>query len=107
MFTKINIGLWMFVPKDQRDHLVNVFGIKRTGVSEIKNEEIISDGYSNADLEGITKEKMEEYIGSEVDSFHRAWEVTLSKCRGELEEEPQDINKETKKDKKKTHDKEK
>ncbi len=104
MFEKISIGLWMFLPRAHRDHLVSVFDLKRTGISEIKNEEVISDGYSNADLEGITKEKMEAYIGSEAESFHRAWEITLSKCRGELSDEPKDINKEFKKGKKKSHE---
>lgn len=106
MFTKINIGLWMFLPKEQRDHLARVFDLRRNGVAEIRDQEVVSDGYSNTDLEGITKEKMEEYVGSEAESFHRAWEITLSKCRGELADEPQDINGEIKKGKKKNHDKE-
>ena len=64
-----------------RSELVLEFGIKRTGITEIRDQTIISDGYSIEDLKAITLEKMNEYIGSTEESFPRAWEITCSKAK--------------------------
>lgn len=69
---------WLLLPREVKNELINVFGIERTGISEVRDNEIISDGYSQKDLMVITKETMAKYIGSD-ESFLRAWEITLSK----------------------------
>lgn len=73
----------MLLDKQVRNHLVKVFNIPRTGITEIRDQEIIRDGYSDEDLKAITLEKMNEYIGS-TEVFPRAWELTCSKARYEL-----------------------
>lgn len=80
---KIYQPLWLTLDKKTRDHLARVFGVPTSGIAEIRDQVIISDGRTNADLESITKEKMEEYVGSTAD-FARLWEITLSKSRFEL-----------------------
>ena len=109
MYTKVYRELWMLLPKEQRQHLVVVFNISRTGVTEIRDQDIISDGHSNMDLEVISAEKMAEYTGSPAtEPFHRLWEITVSKSNYELnppiniptiepivEEKPLEIIKET------------
>lgn len=84
MFNNVFVHTWMALPREIRGHLVDVFKIERTGISEIRDNEVISDGYSNIDLQAITLEKMNEYIGSTETSFPHAWEVTCSKAKGEL-----------------------
>lgn len=74
---------WMSLPRETRKHLVKVFDIERTGISEVRDNEVITDGYTNQDLEAITREKMVKYTGSD-ESFSRLWEVTLSKVKYEL-----------------------
>lgn len=82
-FQKIPQQLWMMLTREQRVHLAQVFDIKKTGVAEIRDSEVISDGHSSLDLEGITAEKMEAYVGSS-ESFSRLWELTVAKCKYEL-----------------------
>ena len=85
MFQKISAPLWMLLPKEEREHLVKVFHLTKTGPVEVYNEMVKADGYSDGDLSVITKESMSAYTGSPVDMpFHRLWEVTLSKCNYEL-----------------------
>lgn len=67
-----------------KQKLVEVFNIIKTGSSEIRDNHVVSDGYTQSDLKAITLEKMNAYIGSEESSFLRAWEVTLSKVNFEL-----------------------
>jgi hypothetical protein len=74
---------WVSLPKEVRVHLISVFGLVRTGVTEVINQEVKSDGFTNDDLKGITLEKMNGYIGS-TETFARAWELTLSKVNSEL-----------------------
>ncbi len=69
--------------KDVKDHLVKIFDLKRSGITEIRDQEVIRDGYSDEDLKAITLEKMIEYVGSE-ETFPRAWELTCAKVKYEL-----------------------
>lgn len=83
MYNNVPSQLWMLLDKDIRKHLVKVFNIPMNGIREIIDDRVISDGYSNADLQAITLEKMIEYIGSE-ETFPRAWEMTCAKASKEL-----------------------
>lgn len=77
----------MILPSDMKAHLVKVFNITRTGVTEIRDSEVIRDGYTADDLLSISHEKMTAYIGSE-ETFPRAWELTCMKARYELNPPP-------------------
>lgn len=57
--------------------------IPRSGVSEIRDQEVVSDGHTYEDLLVITLDLMNRYIGSE-ETFARAWEVTIAKAFSEL-----------------------
>lgn len=83
MFDRIIVHNWISLSKDVRKHLVGVFNLVATGIAEIRDQEVISDGHSNADLEKITAAKMAEYVGSN-ESFPRLWELTLAKVKYEL-----------------------
>lgn len=76
-------GMWIHLPLETRLHLVKVFKLERTGVTEIVDQRIVSDGFTVDDLKLITKEKLCEYVGSE-ETFGRAWELTLAKIHSEL-----------------------
>lgn len=74
---------WIDLPRDVRARLAQVFGLERTGITEVRDQTVVSDGYTNGDLQGITLDKMNQYIGS-VETFPRAWEITLMKVKYEL-----------------------
>ena len=75
--------VWVSLPKETREHLIKVFKLVRTGISVVKDQTLVSDGYTEEDLEGISLEKMCEYIGSQ-ETFMRACELTLGKVHSEL-----------------------
>jgi len=81
MFNNVPPQLWMQLDAAIRAELVSTFSIKKTGITEIRDQTLISDGYSVEDLKAITLEKMNEYIGSNEESFSRAWEITCSKAK--------------------------
>lgn len=82
-FERILPAQWMHISKELREHLAKVFNVQTSGITEIFNEELRSDGRTYDDLAVITKAKMEEYIGSE-ETFLRAWEITVAKAYSEL-----------------------
>lgn len=76
-------GLWMVQTNEIREHLAKVFGVGRSGITEIRDQTLLSDGRTQEDLKVITHEAMTAYIGSD-ESFLRSWEITVYKARSEL-----------------------
>lgn len=73
----------MHISKEVRDYLAAMWKIPQSGITEIRDQTVLSDGHTYDDLSVITLEKMTEYIGSE-ESFARAWELTVMKAYSEL-----------------------
>ncbi len=74
---------WITLDKETREHLTKVFNIPTSGIAEIRDQTLISDGKTNTDLQAITSEAMEAYVGSK-EPFARLWELTLMKSKYEL-----------------------
>jgi hypothetical protein len=74
---------WMQAPKEIREYLWHMWKIPKNGVTEIRDQEVISDGHTYDDLAHITRDRMNDYIGSE-ETFARAWELTCMKAHSEL-----------------------
>lgn len=83
MYERVLPQLWMALPLDERAHLANVFSVEKTGVTEVRDNVVISDGYRYEDLFAITAQKMIDYVGS-TETFPRLWELTCAKARFEL-----------------------
>lgn len=89
MYDKVFSHLWMHVPREERAVLVERFGLSKTGIAEIKDQTVVSDGYTNEDLSVITADRMLEYVGGDyeegqVPSFARLWELSIAKAHYEL-----------------------
>lgn len=70
----------MSLAPEVKQVLIKYFGIKKTGMVEIFNNEVRSDGFTHQDLSVINVESMSSFIGAEEKlSFHAAWELTLKK----------------------------
>ena len=86
MFEKVFPHLWMHVKRPVRMHLIKVFAIPGpSGITEVVDQTVVSDGYKQDDLNAITLEKMMQYIGQDEPlSFSRMWELTVQKAEFEL-----------------------
>lgn len=76
-------GQFMHISKEIRDYLALMWKLPRSGITEVRDQDVISDGHTYEDLKHITLERMCEYIGSQ-ETFARAWEVTCAKAYSEL-----------------------
>lgn len=77
---------WMHATKEVREYLAAMWKLSRSGVTEIRDQDVLSDGYTLEDLRAITLERMNEYLGEEH-SFARAWELTQIKAYEEMHPE--------------------
>lgn len=82
--------MWIELPKEVKNRLIEVFQIPLTGITEIIDQRVVCDGHTGQDLMAITHDKMNAYIGSQ-ETFLRAWELTLAKVKYELAPPPIEI----------------
>lgn len=80
---KITPQLWMLLARETREHLAKQFKVPKSGVTEIRDQELISDGRTMIDLEVFTREAMCEYVESD-ETFGRAFELVIAKAHSEL-----------------------
>ncbi len=74
---------WMLLSKEVRELLAKEFHIPFSGVVEIRDQELITDGRTVQDLEKLNAESMAAYVGSE-ESFSRLFELTIAKAKSVL-----------------------
>jgi hypothetical protein len=80
MYDHIYTHIWMLVPHEERQVLVEAFDLSKSGRTEVRDSDVITDGYTNDDLAAITAERMAAYVGSD-EPFMRLWELTVAKAR--------------------------
>lgn len=59
---------WLPLKKETRDKLAQIFFIPRTGMTEVETDNfgksyVLSDGYTNSDLQTVTAEKLIDFLG--------------------------------------------
>lgn len=69
----------MSLPKEIRARLVEDFNIQRTGPAEVRDEHVITDGYTYSDLAVFTLQSMTDYVGYS-ESFSRLWDLTIMRA---------------------------
>lgn len=80
IFSRIFIPQWMLLEKPVRDQLAKDFNIPQSGIIEIRNEEVLTDGKTNQDLEAITKEKLVEYCKQDGE-FSFLFNIAVKKAK--------------------------
>ena len=71
---------WVKVPHEVRLELVQEFGLKRSGIIQVFNNTLMSDGYSYEDLAPLTVERMQLYVGTRETDYFKLWEATTNKA---------------------------
>lgn len=80
MYERVLPALWMLVPREERAVIARDFDIVATGVTEVRDQTVLSDGFTYDDLGKLTVEAMSEYVGS-TETLPRLWELTVAKAR--------------------------
>lgn len=74
---------WLRLPIDTRHKIADIFKIKKSGGTEVVSNEIVKDGYSVHDIDAaVTKEALQQYLGSTQENFQWLWEDMINKVEG-------------------------
>ena len=65
----IPVDIWLGVRHETRLMIAKLFNLPRTGIVEVSNNRVICDGHSQRDLMLLTRDKIQDYLGSEEDDM--------------------------------------
>lgn len=83
---------WVSLSSEQRNRIRKIFNIPRSGSTEVRDGEIITDGTTTADFQHLTIEKMQEYLKDTSTDFHKLFDSVLARVQDEIEGKPIVIN---------------
>jgi hypothetical protein len=73
---------WMSLDKDVKETLVKEFKIFKTGVTEVVDSQVVTDGFRTEDLMAINVVSMMEFVLQDTPlPFSRMWELTIAKVK--------------------------
>lgn len=75
---------WLQLPNEVRLKLVEIFKIPRSGGAVIEDNRVITDGYTQIDLDTITTLAMQAYLDTDETDFAILFKAVLKKIEPEL-----------------------
>lgn len=83
MFNQMTTHDWLELSAEDKDLLIQQFGLKRSGSGHVFNNqgkfEVQSDGYTTKDIAGINIQTLQEFTGSISESFSELFQLALVK----------------------------
>ncbi len=88
MIPIISMHTWTSLSSEQRGKIRMIFAIPRSQSTEVHDGRIVTDGTTPKDFEALTVEKMQSYVKSNVDDFHKLFDLVVAKVQDEIEGKP-------------------
>jgi len=98
--------IWLQLKRETREAIAKEFGLSKSGHTEVVNNELVCDGYTVFDLQGITLEKLKAFTLNNSDDFYFQFTKVVNWFDGDkgvvienteinipVEEKPLEINK--------------
>lgn len=100
MQIQVTVPEWLKLPQETRTKLVEIFKLHKSHGTQMEQQGegsiLVSDGYSNSDLEGITVMNMQEYLQSGYSSdddfvslFHKVLDKLVGDSPAEMATNPE------------------
>lgn len=77
---------WLNLTIPQRTLLIMNFNIPKTGFTHVQDGQIISDGYTDQDLQTLTLQRLQEYLKTNENDFGSLLKATIEKLENEEKE---------------------
>lgn len=78
---QVSYQIWIKLPKEVRDKLVQLFHIPRSGSTVVdygqQGNVVVSDGYKPTDIETITLEKMQALLDTDRTNFYELFSEVI------------------------------
>jgi hypothetical protein len=83
----INKSIWLAIDQQTKEKIAKDFELRRSGETEVVDNRVISDGYTDQDLMAITEEGLNERLKKTQNTlpqgFMKKWEYYVSDMRGD------------------------
>lgn len=76
--------MWVSLPNEVRYKIRSIFGIPKSGATEVNDGRIVSDGTTHEDFKHLTVEKMQSYVGDTSTDFYKLFDKVLAKVNDEI-----------------------
>ncbi len=74
---------WLRLPVNTRHQLAVMFGIKKTGATEVANNEVVKDGYAIKDIEeALNIDALQKWLNTDETDFLVLWDWLISGAEG-------------------------
>jgi len=74
---------WLKLPINTRHTIATAFGIKKTGATEVANNEVVKDGYSiQAIEEALNIDALQKYLNTDETDFLVLWDWLIAAIEG-------------------------
>jgi len=70
-------AVWLSLKTETRAEIARIFGIKRSGTTEVINDIVITDGFTDKDLSGITLPKLQVFLNSTESDFYKLFKEAV------------------------------
>jgi hypothetical protein len=84
MIPIISTGMWVSLSNEVRYRMRTIFNISQSGITEVNDGRVVSDGTTYEDLKALTIEKMQKYVDNPTTDFHKLIDLTVAKVMEEL-----------------------
>lgn len=81
---QVSVHDWLNLPMPVRIKLREIFGIKKSQGSLVEGNVVKSDGSTYQDLQAITVEKMQQYLGSTNNEFIQLFNDCVDQIKQEI-----------------------
>jgi hypothetical protein len=73
------MSTWLSLSIETRAKLREIFSIPRSGVTQVEDQRVISDGVKVEDLMTLTVEKLQAFVASEETDLYKLFDLALIK----------------------------
>lgn len=85
---------WLNLSIPTRSLLVQRFNIPKSGYTHVQDGQILTDGYTEQDLQVVTVERLQEYLESKETDFYKLLAQTVQKLEEEERIKAEELAKE-------------
>ncbi len=80
----LSLHTWVSLPNEVRHRIRATFSIPRSSNTVVNDGRLETDGTTNEDFKHLTVSKMQEYLDTEVDDFHKLFDLVVAKVTDEM-----------------------
>ena len=80
----LSMGMWVSLSNEVRHRIRVAFNIPRSSTVDVNDGVVVSDGTTADDFKALTIEKMQNFVDSESNDFHKLFDAVVAKVNEDM-----------------------